>query len=219
MLPPPSTRPTFLPANRVAVAKQRRERRRARALDHRLLDLEQHHDRLLDVALVHEEDLAHVLLDDRARERARLLHRDALGDGGGGERAASVPFIAWYIAGKRTISTPYTSMAGFSAFAAIEMPEIRPPPPMATTSASSSGCSRQHLEARGALPRDDLLVVVGMDQREAALDRGREREFLGRVEVVALEDHLRAEARVCSTFTNGVKRGITITAGMPRREA
>ena len=53
-----------------------------------------------------------------------------------------VPFIAWYIAGKRTISTPNTSIAGCIAFAAIEMPEMSPPPPMATMSASSSGCVR-----------------------------------------------------------------------------
>ena len=38
----------------------------------------------------------------------------------------SVPFIAWYIAGKRTTSTPTTSIEGFIALAAIAMPGDEP---------------------------------------------------------------------------------------------
>ena len=52
----------------------------------------------------------------------------------------------------------------------------------------------QHLEAARALPRDDLLVVVGVHEREAALLHGAERIVLGGVEVIAFQDHLRAMA-------------------------
>ena len=72
-------------AEPLGLAQQRGEARRARALDHRLLDLEQHHDGLLDVALVHEEHVRHEARDDLLRDPAGLLHRDALGDGGGAE--------------------------------------------------------------------------------------------------------------------------------------
>ena len=50
------------------------------------------------------------------------------------------------------------------------MPAIRPPPPIAITSVSSDGIGLDHLEAAGALPGDDRLVVVRMDDR-----RGRAR--------------------------------------------
>ena len=85
MLPPHRTRPTLRPRKRSGCAQDGREARRARALHHRLLDLEQHHDRLLDVALVHEQHVGHRARDDLPRDPARLLHRDALGDGGGAE--------------------------------------------------------------------------------------------------------------------------------------
>ena len=51
------------------------------------------------------------------------------------------PLTAAYMAGKRSVCTPMISMPGLSALAAVEMPEIRPPPPMAITSMSSCGWS------------------------------------------------------------------------------
>ena len=62
----------------------------------------------------------------------------------------------------------------------------------------------EHLQRDGALPGDDLLVVVGMHHGQAALLGQLERMRLGLVESVAVQDHLGAVARVCSTFTPGV---------------
>jgi hypothetical protein len=55
-------------------------------------------------------------------------------------KCGSVPFMAWYIDGKRSTSTPTISIEGFFAFAAMLMPEMSPPPPIATTIVSSPGC-------------------------------------------------------------------------------
>ncbi len=49
-------------------------------------------------------------------------------------------WIAFHAAGKRSVCTPTTCRSGRSAFAAVAMPAIRPPPPIATTSVSMSGC-------------------------------------------------------------------------------
>ena len=51
------------------------------------------------------------------------------------------PLSAAYMDGKRSVCTPTISMPGLSALAAVAMPEIRPPPPMATASVSSCGWS------------------------------------------------------------------------------
>ena len=50
---------------------QRREADRAGALDHRLLDLEQHQDRLLDVVFGDQDDVVDEGADHRQRQRAR----------------------------------------------------------------------------------------------------------------------------------------------------
>src|SRR5207237_567041 len=64
----------------LGVLQQRRQAGRTRALDQRLLDLEQHHDGLLDVALVDQEQVVHVLLDDRLRDAPGRADGDAFGD-------------------------------------------------------------------------------------------------------------------------------------------
>ncbi|MCY1384504.1 hypothetical protein D9M69_727670 [compost metagenome] len=53
-----------------------------------------------------------------------------------------VPLMALYIEGKRSVCTPMTSMPGRIALAAVAMPAISPPPPIATTRQSRSGCTR-----------------------------------------------------------------------------
>ena len=57
MLPPHSTRPTLRPAKALAVPQQRGQAGCAGAFDDGLLDLQQQHDRLLDVALVDQHDV------------------------------------------------------------------------------------------------------------------------------------------------------------------
>ena len=52
----------------------------------------------------------------------------------------------------------------------------------------------EELEADGALPRDDLLVVIGMDEDQAFALRHLAGEHRGAVDAVALQQHPRAEA-------------------------
>ena len=72
--------PDAAPGEALAVLHQRRQADRAGALDHRLLDLEQREDRHLDVALVDQQHVVDRAPDDRQRQRAGLLHADAVGD-------------------------------------------------------------------------------------------------------------------------------------------
>ena len=60
MLPPESTRPTFLPAKRAGCRSSAASAGRAGAFDQRLLDLEQHQHRLLDVAFVDQQQVVDV---------------------------------------------------------------------------------------------------------------------------------------------------------------
>jgi hypothetical protein len=62
------------------MCEQRRERGGARPLGHRLLHLEQQQDRGFERLLVGEQDLAHVLAEDREREPAWLVHGDVARD-------------------------------------------------------------------------------------------------------------------------------------------
>ena len=76
-------------------------------------------------------------------------------------------------------------MPGFSARAAVAMPEMSPPPPIATHRQSSVRLLRQHLERDRALPGDHVGVVIRMHHRQAAA-RCEQRRFLaGVVEGVA----------------------------------
>ena len=52
---------------------------------------------------------------------------------------------------------------GFRALTAVAMPEIRPPPPIGTTTVEISGSDFDHLKADRSLPGDDKLVVKGVD--------------------------------------------------------
>ena len=176
----------------LAVAQQRRERRGARAFDDRLFDLEEHHDRLLDVALVHEENFLHVALDDRQRESPRLLHRDALGDCGSGEFRRR-PLHRVVHAGKALHLHAVNDDGGL-------MPSRRsifrrkPRPPPSRPRAHPGPGARAASPARTCLPRDDPLVVVGMDQRGLRSPQPSKR-VLRAVEVVALEESLPRRAR------------------------
>jgi hypothetical protein len=107
--------------------------------------------------------------------------------------SGSVPRIAWYIDGKRCTSTPTTSTEGLSALAAVLMPEMSRRPPIATTIMSRSGHSARS-RGRRCPPRHDQRIVVGMDEGEVAPCALGHRVGLGAVEVLALEDHLGAEA-------------------------
>jgi len=51
----------------------------------------------------------------------------------------STPLKSAYIDGNWSVCTPMIEIPGFSARAAVAMPEMSPPPPMATQRQSSSG--------------------------------------------------------------------------------
>ena len=51
------------------------------------------------------------------------------------------PWIAQYMEGKRVVSAPNTSIAGLTPLAATAIPAMMPPPPIGTTSTSRSGCA------------------------------------------------------------------------------
>ena len=79
-LPPDSTAQTWPSGGGHAALHQRRHGNRAGALDHLLGALEQHHHRLGDLVVRDGDDLVHVALDQRQREVARALDRDAVAD-------------------------------------------------------------------------------------------------------------------------------------------
>ena len=66
------------------------------------------------------------------------------------------------IAGPSDDSTPITFAAGLCDLTAIETPEISPPPPIGTTTASTSGQSCTISRPDRSLPGDQLLVVERM---------------------------------------------------------
>ena len=115
--------------------------------------------------------------------------------------------------------SPRTS--GRSSRAARAIPEIRPPPPIGATSSSISGCCSSISRARRVpCPAITCLVVVWVDQHQVPLRRQLARLHGGlRLRSSPCRTTSAPKARVCSTFTVGVKRGITIVAGIDMRSA
>ena len=89
----------FLAREKFRVRRHRRIGRGARAFDHRLFDLQQRGDGAFDLVLAHQQNVFHQCVDDLARERARLLHRDAFGDGLACAGQVAALFTASYIEG------------------------------------------------------------------------------------------------------------------------
>ena len=137
-------------------AEQRRQPRRARAFDDRFLDLEQHHDRLLEIALADQHDVVDQLAHDRQRQLAGLSDRDAFGDGVQAELRSSAASARSTSRGNARLCTPMILMFGPERLAAVAMPAISPPPPIGTTSTSRSRLLRQHLQRDRALAGDHL---------------------------------------------------------------
>ena len=112
------------------------------------------------------------------------------------------------------------SMSGLIAVAAMALPEIRPPPPIGTTMHVEVGDVLQHFQRDGALPGDDVRVVVRVHDDEAALGLDLLAARLRLGHGLAVEHHLARRASAsAATFTNGVVTGMTMVAGMPSRAA
>ena len=121
MFPPERTTATG-PCSLDPAGEQRRHARRAGALDDELRPLEAEHDRLRDLP-ARDLDHGRCGVEDRARQAAELLHRDAVGDR------------------ESFVTRPHAHDASPGAFASA-MPAASPPPPTGTTTVStSSSCS------------------------------------------------------------------------------
>ena len=104
----------------------------------------------------------------RQRQRAGRLDADAVGDG---RLAAFAIAVVDRVPGRREALGLHADdrRSGRSAFAAVAMPAIRPPPPIGDDERVDLRLLGEHLERDRALAGDDGEVVERMDEREAAL--------------------------------------------------
>ena len=206
MLPPQRTRPTLLPGEARRLLHQRRQADRACALDHRLLDLEQHQDRLLDVVFGDQDDVVDEGADHRQRQRAGRLDADAVGDR---RLAALAVAVVHRVPGRR-------EALGLDAddvqVGADRLGRRRHAGDQAAAAdRDDQGVDRrllrQHLERDRALAGDDGEVVERMDDGEAALLGELQAGDARVVEGVAVEHDLGAEAaRVLDLHARGEAR-------------
>jgi hypothetical protein len=113
----------------------------AGAFDHGLLDLQQHHDGLLDVAFVDQHQVVDALGDQLARQPP-AAHRDAFGDGAGALRMLRA--LDGVEHGREALGLHADDVAGPASARAPRWrcPLIRPPPPTAITSVSGRAAAR-----------------------------------------------------------------------------
>ena len=143
--------------------------------------------------------------DDRRGEAARRRHGDALGDRGAAERAVQVADRVDHRGIEVALDTDHLDVRAGRRCAATAMPAMRPPPPTGTTITSRSGASASSSSADRPLARDDVRVVVGVDEHEAlASARARRARSRGLGEVVAVEHDPRAECAGALTLVKGV---------------
>ena len=110
-------------------------------------------------------------------------------------------------------------MPGFSAFAATEMPAIRPPPPIAITSVSSDGScssiSSPHVPCPATIASSSYGWTITRSRSAASTMPWA----FASSNVSPSSTTSAPKRRVFATLTAGAKRGITITVGMPIRSA
>ena len=175
------------------VADQRRQPNRARTLHHRLFDLQQHHDRLLDVAFRHQHDVVDLLTHDLPRQQAGLAYRDALGQRS--RRAGHLGALEQRVHGRKVLGLhtddldagPQSARGGGDA-------GNQPAAADGDAQAVDIGMRSEHLQRDRALPGDHRGIVVRMHHRQAALGRHPGGLGLGVIEAVAAQDDLGAEA-------------------------
>ena len=219
MLPPHSTRPTRRPRKRSGWLDDRGQAGGAGALGHGLLDLQQLQDRGLDRRLLDQQHVVDQPLDDRQGEVARLLDRDALGDGRAARAAPAARAGAGRPRGRARPRRRRPRSRACSALAAVAMPPISPPPPIGTTSTSRSGAASSISSASVPWPAITAASSKGWT-KVRPLGSASAQACRAASSTPAPSSTTRApKRRVFSTFTNGVWRGITMVAGMPRRRA
>ena len=220
MLPPHSTRPTLRPANSSRIGEQRGQAGGARALGHRLLDLEQQGDGVLDRRPRRPQ---HAVDQRRGRWRAAACRCRARRCPRRWCRRPPSPArrpAAGASPSSRPISTPITLMSG-----------LRPARGDGAAGDHAAAADRhhqrvelrhvlQHLERDRALAGDDARIVVGMDEHQLVLGGQAMRLGAGLGQGVAVQHDASRRGRACaSTLVLGVKDGMTMVAGMPSRPA
>ena len=99
ILPPHRMSPTFLPRKRSRLGQHGGKAGGARAFRHRLLQRQKGIDRALEMRLVDQHDVGDQLADDRQRELADMLDRDAFGERRPADRPVARRAIAFHIDG------------------------------------------------------------------------------------------------------------------------
>ena len=99
------------------------------------------------------------------------------------------------------------------------MPAISPPPPMGMGRVSMSGASSSISSAMVPWPAITSGSLKAWTKTRSRASQISMAWMLASWKVSPSITTSAPNARVCSTFTVGVPRGMTITDGMPRREA
>ena len=92
--------------------------------------------------------------------------RNALGDRGGAKVGVVPPLDGQGTSTESEwFSTPMISHIRLQCMAAVAMPPMRPPPPMAMASVSNSGCWPA-FQRNGAPPRNDFFIVMRVHKHQ-----------------------------------------------------
>ncbi len=94
ILPPDRISPTLRPRKRSGCASTAARLCGAGAFGHGFLDVQQQRRAVLEIVLAHQQDILHQRAHDLARQHARGLDGDALGDGVAMADAACSPLSA-----------------------------------------------------------------------------------------------------------------------------
>ena len=173
--------------------EQGRQRGRARPLDQGFLDLQQQHDGLFDVALVHQQKVVHVAADQLDALGARRAHGDALGNGA----HALLQLRALHQVGhgrKAPRLHPHHGDAGLDGFGGGGHAGDQPTAADGHHQRIQFGLLRQHLQRGRTLAGHDGDVVVGVHEHQVLGVGQLPGVRVGLFQRGAVQDHLRAEA-------------------------
>ena len=175
------------------MVQERCQAGRAGTLDQGFLDLEQHHDGLLDVALVDQQEVIHQTGDDLLRQPTRRAHRNALGQGA---LALRMPAACDRIGHGRKLAhlNPHQLDVGAQRLGRCGHAGHQPAAPHGHHQRVDVRLIGQHLQRDRALPGDDGLVVIGVHQHQRLLLGQRQRVGACLLERVAVQDDLRTKA-------------------------
>ena len=129
------------------------------------------------------------------------------------------PWRASDIEGYSSLSTPISSMAGATSAATTAIPARRPPPPTGTSTASRSSTSANSSSATVPWPATTAASSNGTTRTRPSRTTSASASASAAARSSPWSTTMAPKASVLATFTLGVVRGITMTAGIPRRVA